>query len=83
METDAEGGLVEPCVAHRIAELDDREQGTGREVWKDARLSSGFWEGQEDELARVCGGHGVTVWHRDYNGIDGDFFVHVGVAGLM
>ena len=79
---DVEGGLVELCGTTRIAELADEEQGASGEVREDVRLLCGFRDGWEDEFAYVCGGNGVAVWHRDYNGVDGELFVCVGGGGI-
>ena len=35
-----------------------------------------------DQLTRVCGYHGVAVWHRDYDGVDGGLFVRVVGGGI-
>ena len=79
---DAEGGLVELCGATRIADLVDGEQGAGREVREDVRLSCSFRERQEDEFAHVRGGYGGVARYRDYNGVDGELFVCVEGGGI-
>ena len=52
--TDVESGPVKLYRATRIVKLADGEEGAGREVREDVRLLCSFWEGQEDELTRVC-----------------------------